>query len=167
MNAIDLLKSQHREVEKIFELIEKSKSSTEKTALMRDVADSLAGHAAIEEQIFYPSVMENETEDMLREAVEEHLAVKRVIVDLLETSVEDESFDAKVKVLKEQVEHHVKEEEGELFSRVKKDFSADSLEEMGTKMEAVFAELEGENPRNDVRDEIEEAAPLPEPRPQS
>lgn len=164
MDAIALLESQHREVEKIFEMIDEAENPTEKKALARDVCDALAGHAAIEEQIFYPGVMKKETEDLLRESVEEHLAVKRMIADLLLIAVTDESFDAKIKVLKEMVEHHVEEEEEELFPQVKKNFAADILDEMGAQMEALFAELENQDPRKQVPSETDEPAPLPEPR---
>lgn len=163
MDAIELLKSQHREVEKIFEMIEKAKGGSEKAALFRDVANALAGHAKIEEEIFYPGVMKTDTQDLLREAVEEHLSVKRVISDLLATSADDESFDAKVKVLKEQVQHHVDEEEGELFPKVKKQFSSDELGDMGSAMEALFAELEDGEPRKDAPAETDAAASLPSP----
>jgi hemerythrin superfamily protein len=164
MDAIALLKSQHREVEKIFEMIEKSEDSSEKKELCRDVTDALAGHAAIEEQIFYPGVMGKDTEDILRESVEEHLAVKRIIADVLEISVSEETFEAKMKVLKEMVLHHVEEEENELFPLVKKACDPNELEEMGEKMEALFAELSEQDPRRQVPSETGEAAPLPEPR---
>jgi hemerythrin superfamily protein len=145
-------------------MIEKAKSGSEKLALAKELEDALAGHATIEEQIFYPGVMVKDTEDILREAVEEHLAVKRVIADILEIAPTDSSFDAKMKVLKEQVSHHVEEEEGELFPRVKKVFSDDALEDMGGQMEALFAEVSEGEPREEVPAETREPAPLPDPR---
>src|SRR5687768_12693556 len=119
MNAIELLESQHREVEKLFEMIEAA-DGEKKMELLGELADTLAAHATIEEKIFYPRTLAARTEELLREAVEEHLSVKRVLADLLETSEGDENLDARIKVLKEQVEHHVEEEEGELFPKVKR-----------------------------------------------
>ena len=120
MNAIDLLKSQHREVEKLFAELEKAKDSRQKQKLFGELADSLAGHATIEEHQFYPAVRAKRTEDILLESLEEHLGIKRVLADLLKIDANDKTFDAKLKVLKEQVEHHVGEEEKELFPKVKK-----------------------------------------------
>ena len=122
MNAIDLLKSQHREVAKLFSKLEKASKAADKTELFEEIADKLAVHAAIEEHHFYPAVKAKRTEDILLESLEEHLGIKRVIADLLEVSAEDETFDAKAKVLKEQVEHHVEVEESDLFPKVKRLF---------------------------------------------
>src|SRR5579885_2142742 len=111
MNAIDMLKSQHREVEKLFSKIEHSRKAEVKQQTFDLLADKLAVHAAIEEHHFYPAVKAKQTEDQLLEAAEEHLAVKRLLADLLQMNAEDETFDAKITVLKEEVQHHVKEEE--------------------------------------------------------
>ena len=130
MNAIELLEQQHRDVEKLFKKIEKAEAG-EKERLFDELADNLAVHAAIEEQHFYPTTKDARTEELLQEAVEEHLAVKRIIADLLEMEPDDAQFDAKIKVLNEQVEHHVEEEEEELFPKVKKLRSKDELEDLG------------------------------------
>src|SRR5437868_428211 len=128
MNAIDLLESQHRDVEDLFSEIEEAKNADAKTELFEQLADSLATHAAIEEHHFYPAVRAKRTEDILLESLEEHLGIKRILADLMKTDASDETFDAKIKVLKEQVEHHVEEEEGELFPKVKKLLSAEELD---------------------------------------
>jgi len=142
MNAIDLLESQHREVEKLFSKIEKSKSDAVKGRLFEEIADKLAVHASIEEHHFYPAVKAKRTEDILLESLEEHLGIKRVLSDLLDTEPNDETFDAKIKVLTEQVSHHVKEEETELFPKVRKLLSSEQLEAIGQEMSAEQAELE-------------------------
>lgn len=142
MNAIQFLRGQHRVVEMIFELIESSQGAEDKVTFARDLAHALAGHAAIEERILYPALMAGDTEALLREAVNEHLAVERPLADILQRRVADDSFDALIKVLKAEVEHHVEEEEDELFPRVQKDLPEDLLAEMGARMEALFAELE-------------------------
>jgi hemerythrin superfamily protein len=161
MNAIELLESQHREVEDLFESLEDSKDADEKDDLFMTLADLLSMHAAIEERLFYPAVKAVETEDLLREAVEEHLSVKRLLADLLETDPADAAFDARIKVLEEQVAHHVEEEEGALFPEVKKLLDADQLEALGGEMLALASEIEdaGE-PRENVRDETIEPAPI-------
>jgi len=160
MNAIDLLKSQHHEVSKLFSQIEKAPTE-EKTELFEEIADKLAVHAAIEEHHFYPAVKAKRTEDILLESLEEHLGIKRVIADLLEVDAEDETFDAKVKVLKEQVEHHVEEEESDLFPKVKKLFDKEQLEAIGQEMSAEQAELEEKgDPRQAVPAETGHPASL-------
>jgi hypothetical protein len=144
VNAIDLLKGQHREVEELFEKFESAGEGARKTKerLCAEIANQLAMHAEIEEKIFYPESKQENTEEILRESVEEHLSMKRVLADLLESEVEDEQFDAKMKVLQEQVEHHVEEEEKELFPKVRKACSKEELEDMGLRMEEMFEELE-------------------------
>jgi hemerythrin superfamily protein len=160
VNAIDLLKQQHREVEKLFKKIEKA-GPDEKEKLFDELADSLAVHAAIEEQHFYPATKDARTEELLQEAVEEHLSVKRIIADLLEMEPDDAHFDAKITVLQEQVEHHVEEEEGELFPEVQKLHSKDELEDLGVLMEQTAEELKEQGaPRMEVPKETGAAAPL-------
>lgn len=161
MNAIDLLESQHLEVANLFEKIEKARTAQTKEKLFVKLADSLAIHATIEEHNFYPAVKEKKTEDILLESLEEHLAIKRVLSDLLDVDVEDETFDAKLKVLKEEVEHHVEEEEQDLFPKVKKLFDEGQLEAIGQAMSAEQADLEEKgNAREAVPGETDKAAPL-------
>ena len=161
MNAITLLKQQHDEVEELFEQLEEADDDGEKLALFQQLADNLAAHATIEEKIFYPAAYAKKTEELLREAVEEHLAAKRIIADLLALSPDDETFDAKVKVLKEQIEHHVEEEEGELFKAARKELSAAELNQLGTQMEALFDAEMDKSPSQSVPGQTDEAAPLP------
>ena len=160
MNAIDLLKSQHRTVEKLFSKIAGAKGASKKQELFNQLADSLAGHAAIEEHQFYPAVKAKRTEDILLESLQEHLGVKRVIADLLKAAPDDETFDAQIKVLKEQVEHHVEEEENDLFPKVMKLFDKEYLEALGQEMSAEFETLQLSEPRKSVPSETKQAAPL-------
>ena len=159
MTAIELLKQQHREVEKLFEKIEQAEGD-EKKSLADEISDKLAVHAAIEEQHFYPATKSARTEDLLREAVEEHLSAKRLIADLLDCQPDDDQFDAKITVLKEQIGHHVQEEEGELFPKVQKLFSKDELEDLAVVMEDAAQELEQGAPREKVPAETGAAAPI-------
>ena len=161
MNAVDLLESQHREVEDLFSEIEEAKDAKTKNQLFEQIADALAIHAAIEEHHFYPAVKAKRTEDILLEALEEHLGIKRVIADLLKIDASDETFDAKVKVLKEQVEHHVEEEESDLFPKVKKLLSAEELDALAQEMTAEQSELEDEgDARNAIPSETDAPAAL-------
>jgi len=160
VNAIDLLKKQHVEARKLFKEIEKA-GLEEKEQLFDDLADALAVHAAIEEQHFYPATNDARTEELLEEAVEEHLSAKRIIADLLEMEPDDPQFDAKIKVLQEQIEHHVEEEETELFPKVQKLHSKDEMEDLGILMEQTAQELKEQGaPRMEVPKETGAAAPL-------
>ncbi|HET7788845.1 MAG TPA: hemerythrin domain-containing protein [Myxococcales bacterium] len=160
MDAIELLKNQHDEAKALFRKIE-SANEGDKGVLFDELADALAVHAAIEEKHFYPATRSARTEELLEEAVEEHLSVKRMIADLLELEPSDAQFDAKISVLKEQVEHHVEEEEGELFPKVKKMLSQDELDDLGVVMEDMGDELKSEGaPRAQVPAETGSAAPL-------
>ena len=158
-----MLKAQHREVEALFKKYEDKgdKAAKGKQQIFESIADALAMHATIEEKHFYPAIKDRRTEDILLEALEEHLGIKRVIADLLKTTSSDETFDAKVKVLKEQVEHHVKEEESDLFPKVKKIFDRDELTGLASQMLATMKTLQSKgDARKAVPAETREAAPL-------
>ena len=161
MDAIELLESQHREVEDLFSEIEDAGDTAAKTALFEELADKLAIHAAIEEHHFYPAVKAERTEDILLEALEEHLGIKRVLADLLKTDADDQTFDAKIKVLKETVSHHVEEEESDLFPKVRKLFDRERREALGQEMSAEQAELEeAGNAREQVPSETDQPATI-------
>lgn len=161
MDALELLESQHEEVMDLFEQIEDAENNQEKLALFQQIADALAAHSAIEEKILYPAAYTGEAKEMLEEAVEEHLAAKRTIADLLKMQPSDDQFDAKVKVLKEQIEHHVDEEENELFETMREQMSEKDLAAYGSQMEQMYMELMQGAPRKNVPAETAEAAPLP------
>jgi hemerythrin superfamily protein len=147
-------------VKELFQKIGKA-DPDEKERLFDRLADALAVHAAIEEKHFYPATKDARTAELLREAVEEHLSVKRIIADLLEMEPDDAHFDAKITVLREQVEHHVEEEENELFPKVRKVRSKDELEDLGVLMEQTAEELKSLGaPRMEVPKETGAAAPL-------
>ena len=161
MNAIELLTQQHDEVEALIVKIERTRDRATKRVLFAELADKLAAHATIEEEVFYPAVYARQTEDLLRESTEEHLQIKRVLVDLLELDVDDDQFDAKLAVMKENIEHHARdEEEGELFPKVEQLFDDGDLEGLADEMEILFEDLLVESPRLGVWAEIDEAAAL-------
>jgi len=159
MDAIKMLKKQHREVEALFKELEKAKSANPRRKVFEKLADALAVHATIEERHFYPAAKKKQTEEMVLEAAEEHLEMKRVIADLLELEPSDPVFMAKVSVLKEDVMHHVEEEEGELFPKVQKLLEDEELEAIAAAMQETAEVLQREGvPRMSVPSETSEAA---------
>jgi iron-sulfur cluster repair protein YtfE (RIC family) len=123
-DAISLLIEDHEHVKHLFEQFENlgERAMVSKKKLATEICTELTRHSTVEEEIFYPAVRSagKQFEDKIDEAVVEHGSVKQLIADILALEAADELFDAKVKVLSEQVEHHVQEEEGELFPKVRK-----------------------------------------------
>lgn len=120
VDAIKLLKADHREVEKMFKQFEQLEDDAEKRALANQICTALIIHAQIEEEIFYPAVREPvNDEDLMNEAEVEHASAKQLIAEIQSMSPSDRLFDAKVTVLGEYVNHHVVEEEGEMFPECK------------------------------------------------
>jgi len=130
-DAIALLKEDHRTVEKLFKDFESAKGEGRKEKLARQICLELSVHTKIEEEIFYPACEGKIEEDLLKEAFVEHDSAKLLVAEIEAGSGQtDEFFDAKVQVLSEQIEHHVEEEEKELFPQVRKaDIDLDALGE--------------------------------------
>ena len=161
IDALELLSEQHDQVLELIERIENSDDPSAREEMFRQVADKIAAHSTIEEKLFYPSAMTDETRDSLLEATEEHLAVKRVLADMLELDVDDEHFDAKLTVLKEEFRHHSKdEEEGKLFKVLRREMDRDTLAGLGNELLAMYEQLIYEEPRMTVPSQTREAAPL-------
>ena len=110
-DAIALLKEDHRKVEELFEQFEKAKGDGRKEKLALEICKELTIHTIIEEEIFYPAIEGKVEEDLLKESFVEHDAAKVLIAEIETGGPSDEFYDAKVKVLKEEIEHHVEEEE--------------------------------------------------------
>ena len=110
-DAIALLKSDHRKVEDLFEKFSKARGNDRKTALVKEICTELMVHTMIEEEIFYPALRGEIEDSALDEAHVEHDGAKVLIAELLDSTPEASFYDAKVTVLKEEIEHHVKEEE--------------------------------------------------------
>ena len=142
MDAVALLKADHRKVEGLFEKYESAKGSDRKAALVKEICTELCVHATIEEEIFYPACKGEVEEDLLDEAYVEHDGAKVMISELMNGSPDNEFYDAKVKVLSEEIKHHVKEEEKRsegLFAQAK-DAGVD-MEALGEQMAARKEEL--------------------------
>jgi hemerythrin superfamily protein len=139
MDAITLLREDHRTVEKLFKQFEKAGERATKTKweTVKKISKELSVHAAIEEQIFYPAIrneVEDATDEVL-EALEEHHIVKWLLSELDGMTPKDERYDAKVTVLIELVRHHVDEEEHDLFPEVRESLGRKRLAEIGAAME--------------------------------
>ena len=147
MDAVALLKADHRQVEEWFEQFGKSRSSAKKQQLAANICSALTIHTQIEEEIFYPAFLEaTEDKDMHHEAMIEHEGAKRLIAELQGMKPEDDYFDARVTVLSEMIKHHVKEEEqaGGMFAEAKK--AKMDLKALGERLSAKKMELQ----RNDA-----------------
>lgn len=130
MDAIELLKDDHRTVEELFASYESAKGSAKKHKIALKICDELNIHTRLEEEVFYPALKGKIDDDIIDEAYVEHDGAKALINELLAGTPDDEFYDAKVSVLSEQIEHHVKEEEqrGGMFSQAKKaDVDLDAL----------------------------------------
>lgn len=146
-NAIELLEADHREAEALFEEFEKAKDAGDNQAkfeIATKVCAALLIHMEIEETIFYPAARDaTGDDDKLNEAQVEHDGAKKLIAEIGKLKPEDPMFDAKVKVLSEQIEHHVEEEENELFPETKK--SDMDLEAIGEQLEEAKSALKAQH----------------------
>jgi hypothetical protein len=141
MKATDLLKEQHQEIDELFDRISVAESG-DMSALRDELAANLVGHSAIEREIFYPASREAlGASFQLQTAFEEHALVEYALQKLLMTEPSDESFHARVSVLKELVQHHVEEEERELLKQAEGTLSEQQNEELGARMEGRFEEV--------------------------
>jgi hemerythrin superfamily protein len=140
MDAISMLKADHKSVEQLFKRFEKAgdRAHVEKRQLVDRMIEELSQHAAIEEQLFYPVARATvpKTEDVALESLEEHHVVKWVLSELDGMNPRAERFDAKVSVLIENVRHHVKEEEGTLFPMMRDELGRSALNELGEALES-------------------------------
>ena len=147
MNALTMLENDHKKMRKLLEELE---STTERGIRTREelystIKGELLVHEAIEEEIFYPALKEHpKAEDIVLEGYEEHHVVDVVMAELEGLPVDHESWGAKAKVMKENVEHHMEEEEGEMFKQARSVFDADELEELGERMAARKAQAQEE-----------------------
>ena len=141
-DAIALLKADHREVEELFEKFEKASGDGRKRKLAEQICMELTIHAQIEEEIFYPACEGKIEEDLLKEAYVEHDGAKVLIAEILGGEPDDEFYDSKVKVLSEEIEHHVEEEEKRmegLFAQARK--AGLDMDALGDELAARKAEL--------------------------
>ena len=134
MDAFQLLKEDHRKVEQLFSQLERA-SGKAKLDVFKQIKTELELHTHVEEMVFYPALAEPEqTHDLTLEAYEEHAVVKKLLKELSRAKTANDEWEAQAKVLQENVEHHVEEEENELFKKADKALSAEELEELSERM---------------------------------
>jgi hypothetical protein len=144
MDAMSLLKEDHQKVKKILAELESTTERGVKTReeLFTKVKRELVVHEAIEEEILYPALKEHpKTKDIALEAYEEHHVVDMVVAEIDGVAYDDAQWGAKFKVMKENLEHHIEEEEGEMFEHAKQVFDEDELVRLGDSMMARKQEL--------------------------
>ena len=147
MNALTLLEDDHKKMRKLLDELESTTERGVKTReeLYATIKGELMVHEAIEEEIFYPALKEHpKAEDIVLEGYEEHHVVDVVMAELEGLPVDDEVWGAKAKVMKENVEHHMEEEEGEMFKQARAVFDRAELEALGERMVARKAEAQRE-----------------------
>jgi hemerythrin superfamily protein len=139
MDAIALLKADHKAVAKLFREYKaaKKKGSPSRAEIVAEASKALSIHAAIEEQVFYPAVREEvpKLEDDILESLEEHHVLKWTLEEIAAIGVDDERYDPKVTVMMEQVRHHVEEEETDWFPKVRAALPRARLQELGAQLE--------------------------------
>lgn len=139
MNALELLKQDHEVLKRYLEIAE-GDGPEDKREMMSRIATHFREHEQIEEQIFYPALKEHpKATDIVLEGYQEHHVVDVLLKELEPMPPSDERWRAKLKVLKENVEHHIEEEEGEMFQTARKVFDKDELEALGNRMEDMKA----------------------------
>jgi len=137
MDAISLLKQDHEKVKKLLEQLESTTERGVKTRseLFATIKGEMMVHEAIEEEIFYPELKAHpKAKDIVLEGYEEHHVVDLLMGELEQLDVTDESWGAKAVVMKENIEHHIEEEEGEMFPKARQVFDKDELEALGERM---------------------------------
>ena len=137
MDVLTLLKEDHDRLKKMLEDGDKTTERGEKTRqeLFLKIKESLVAHESMEEQVLYPALKAHpKAEELTLEAYEEHHVVDLILEELEQTPVTDEQWGAKFTVAKENIEHHIEEEEGEMFKLIREIFSKEEREQMGTQM---------------------------------
>ncbi|HET9671577.1 MAG TPA: hemerythrin domain-containing protein [Actinomycetota bacterium] len=144
MDAIRMLKDDHEKMKKLLTELEGTteRGTTTRERLFAKVKEELTVHEAIEEEIFYPALKEHpKAKEIVLEAYEEHGVVDMVMTEIESLAFDDETWGAKFKVMKENIEHHIDEEEQEMFKQARDVFTKDELEQLGQRMTARKEEL--------------------------
>ncbi|HLL16393.1 MAG TPA: hemerythrin domain-containing protein [Pyrinomonadaceae bacterium] len=137
MDAFELLKNDHAKVSSLFDRIEPATDATTRQQLFAQLKQELDVHAHIEETILYPALKQiAETRDITEEGYEEHQEVKDLLAELEATPADSEEWSDMILELRENVEHHVEEEEGEMFTKAREVLSEQQINEIGARMSA-------------------------------
>jgi hemerythrin superfamily protein len=137
MDALELLKQDHQAVKSLFDQIDDAEDAKQRKKLFDQIDTELNVHAHIEETVFYPEMQKiDELKDMVEEALEEHQEVKTLLEEIERLDPEGEQFSASVEELMENVEHHVAEEEDEMFPKVRERCDQATLDRLGDQLES-------------------------------
>ncbi|MFN2489529.1 MAG: hemerythrin domain-containing protein [Actinomycetota bacterium] len=143
MDALELLKDDHDRVKELLEDLESVDATRRRTELFTRVRKEMEVHESIEEEIFYPALKEHpKAREIVLEGYEEHHVVDELMGEISELSADDERWTAKLTVMKENLEHHIEEEEEDMFSTARDVFSDDELAELGARMSDRKSELQ-------------------------
>jgi hemerythrin superfamily protein len=136
LNALDLIKSDHDRIKKMFAQALNTDDPAARSELLQRIRAELIAHERMEEDIFYPALRSasDKAKDIVLEGYEEHHVIDLILDEMFEVPEDTEQWHAKLKVLHENLEHHIEEEEEEMFARAKKSMSAATLDELGQKM---------------------------------
>src|ERR1044071_9962183 len=144
MNALELMHKDHQELKEMLGRVDDVTSVGEREHLLDKIRHELVAHERMEEEVFYPALKSHKkAREIVLEGFEEHHVVDVILDELLDVPPETEVWAAKMKVLKENVEHHIKEEEGEMFRKARAMLEQDELEELGRRMAKVKQEARG------------------------
>lgn len=145
MDAIELLRTQHEEARLLFERI--LHSDEDRRTLLQQLAEDLFAHATIEEEIFYPAAYaKRRTNELFLQSVDEHMLIRQLVAELLAMEPDDDDFAIKLTMLKDEVAHHVAEEENEVFRLARAELSPEELRRLGEEMEDLFEDELAEQP---------------------
>jgi hypothetical protein len=137
MDIIQSIKKDHKEVRQMFDKLVDSKSKSDFLALRQE----LIPHMKAEESVFYPLLMDGDSREDTLEGYEEHHASELVLKELEKTRIQDERWSAKLKVLKEMIDHHIKEEESKILKSAQSELKKSELQELSEKFESTKSEL--------------------------
>ena len=150
-DALDLLETYHRRLQDLLKRGEKTtaRAAQERAILLKTITDELDVHELIEDRVLYPALESHpEAKDIALEGFQEHHVANVIVDELHATSTTDERWGAKFKVFKENIEHHIEEEEGEMFRTARAVFSREQLQEMGARMGAMKAAMKANAQKN-------------------
>jgi len=136
LNALDLIKDDHKRLKEMFKRAMEANDAAARAELLDEIRAELVAHERMEEDIFYPALRAatEKANDIVLEGYEEHHVIDVILDEMFTVPEEAEQWGAKLKVLHENLEHHIEEEEGEMFKRARKSMSDEALEELGRKM---------------------------------
>jgi hemerythrin superfamily protein len=137
VDALEVMKDDHNKLKKLFDDALENDDVSARAGLLHQIRSELIAHERMEEDVFYPALRSGgeKAREIMLEGFEEHLVIDVILDELLEVPEEADQWKAKLKVLKENLEHHIEEEEGELFRRAKQALGQETLEELGRKMQ--------------------------------